>query len=69
MANRWGNNDRLSSWAPKSLQIVTVAMKLRDTCSFIRKVISNLDSKLKSRDITLPTKAHLVKSMVFPVLM
>ena len=69
MADRWGNNDRLSSWAPKSPQIVTVAMKLRDTCSFIRKVISNLDSKLKSRDITLPTKAHLVKSMVFPVLM
>ena len=34
-----------------------------------RKVITNLDSILKSRDITLPTKAHLVKSMVFPVVM
>ena len=32
-----------------------------------RKVISNLDSILKSRDITLPTKVHLVKAMVFPV--
>ena len=32
-----------------------------------RKVMTNLDSILKSRDITLPTKAHLVKSMVFPV--
>ena len=32
-----------------------------------RKVMSNLDSILKSRDITLPTKAHLVKAMVFPV--
>ena len=34
-----------------------------------RKVIINLDSILKSRDITLPTKVHLVKVMVFPVLM
>ena len=32
-----------------------------------RKVMTNLDSILKSRDITLPTKAHLVKAMVFPV--
>ena len=34
-----------------------------------RKVMTNLDSILKSRDITLPTKVHLVKAMVFPVLM
>ena len=34
-----------------------------------RKVMTNLDSMLKSRDITLPTKAHLVKAMVFPVVM
>ena len=34
-----------------------------------RKVMTNLDSKLKSRDITLPTKVHLVKVMVFPVVM
>ena len=34
-----------------------------------RKVVTNLDSKLKSRDITLPTKVHLVKAMVFPVVM
>ena len=40
MANRWGNNgnsDRLFSWAPKSLTIVTVAMKLKDTCSLEEK--------------------------------
>ena len=36
---------------------------------FGRKVMINLDSILKSRDITLPTKVHLVKAMVFPVLM
>ena len=34
-----------------------------------RKVVTNLDSILKSRDITLPTKVHLVKAMVFPVIM
>ena len=34
-----------------------------------RKVMTNLDSILKSRDITLPTKAHLVKAMVFPIVM
>ena len=53
-------------WAPKSLQMVTAAMKLRRL--FLgRKVITNLDSILKSRDITLPTKVHLVKARVFPV--
>ena len=36
---------------------------------FGRKAMTNLDSILKSRDITLPTKAHLVKAMVFPVVM
>ena len=34
-----------------------------------RKVMTNLDSKLKSRDITLPTKVHLVRAMLFPVVM
>ena len=54
--------------APKSLQMVTVAMKLR--CLLLgRKVMTNLDSILKSRDITLPTKVHLVKAMVFPAVM
>ena len=39
-------------------------------CLFLgRKVITNVDSILKSRDITLPTKVHLVKAMVFPVVM
>ena len=54
----------------KSLQMVTAAMKLKDTRSFLgRKVMTNLDSILKSRDITLPTKVHLVKAIVFPVVM
>ena len=51
--------------APKSLQMVSAAMKLKDACSLEEK----LDSILKSRDITLPTKVRLVKAMVFPVVM
>ena len=54
--------------APKSLQMVTAAMKLRHLL-LRRKVMTNLDSILKSRDITLLTKVHLVKAMVFPVVM
>ena len=46
--------------------MVTAAMKLKDACS-LEDVMTNLDSVLKSRDITLPTKVHLVKAMVFPV--
>ena len=45
--------------------MVIVAMKLKDACSL--KAMTNLDSILKSRDITLPTKVCLVKAMVFPV--
>jgi len=58
--------------APKSLQMVIAAMKLKDKIkSFLlgRKVITNLDSILKSRDITLSTKIRLVKAVVFPVVM
>ena len=49
--------------------MVTAAMKLKDACSLEGKVMTNLDSILKSRDITSPTKVHLVKAMVFPVVM
>ena len=75
MANRWGNNGNsdstgstVISWIPKSLQMVTEAMKLKDVCS-LEEVMTNLDSILKSRDITFPTKVHLVKAMAFPVVM
>ena len=54
--------------APKSRQMVTAAMRLNDACSFHRrKAMTNLDSILKSRDVTLPKKVHLIKAMVFPV--
>ena len=70
MANKWETMETwaiLFSWAPKSLQMVTAAMKLKDTLLLGRKAMTNLDSILKSRDITLLTKVHLVKAMVFPV--
>ena len=71
MANRWGNNENsdktLFSWAPKSLQMVTAAMQLKDTCSL--EEMTNIDSILKSRDFTVPTKVRLVKAMFFPVVM
>ena len=53
----------------KSLNMVSAAMQLKDTCSLEEKNRTNLDSILKSRDITLPTKLHIVKVMVFPVVM
>ena len=52
--------------APNSLQMVTTAMKLKDTCS-LEETMTNLDNILKSKDITLPTNVHPVKTMVFPV--
>ena len=55
--------------APKSLQMVILAMKLKDAYSLEGKLMINLDNILKSRDMTLPTKVHLVKAMVFPVVM
>ena len=53
-------------WAPKSLQTVTAAMKLKDLL-LGRKPAANINSILKSRDITLLTTVYLVKAMVFPV--
>ena len=75
MANWWGNNGSserlyLFFWGgvPKSLQMVTSAIKLKYTCS-LEAAMTILDSILKSRDITLPTKVHVVKAMVFPAVM
>ena len=62
-----GNSERLNfEGALKSLQMVAAAMKLKDLL-LERKVMTDLDSILKSRDITLPTKVCLVKALVFPV--
>ena len=63
---QWKQCQTLFSWAPKSLWMVTTAMKLKGLL-LGRKAMTNLDSVLKSRDITLPTKVSLVKAMDFPV--
>ena len=67
MGKQWKQWLTLFWGAPKSLQMVTAAMK---RCLLLgRQVMTNIDSILKSRDITLPTKVHLVKAMAFPVVM
>ena len=72
MACRWGEKWKQGqiffSLAPQSMWMVTAAMKLRRLL-LGRKAVTNLDSVLKSRDITLQTKFHRVKVMVFPVVM
>ena len=72
MANRQGNCKQwltLFFWASESLQMVIAAIKLKETLLFGGKAMTNLDSILKSRDIFLSTKVHLVKAMFFPVVM
>ena len=71
MANRWrtnGNSETLFCVAPKSLQMVT-AHEIKRHLLLGRKVMTNLDSIFESGDVTFPTKVHLVKAMVFPVVM
>ena len=69
MGKQWKQCQTLFWGAPKSLQVVIAAIKLKECLLLGRKIMTNLDSILKSRDITLPTKVHLVKAMVFPVVM
>ena len=68
MGKQWKQWQTLFFGAPKSLQMVT-ADDIKRRLLLGRKVVTNLDSILKSRDITLPTKVHLVKAVVFPVVM
>ena len=75
MANRWGNNGNserlLFSWAPKITADGDCSREVKRCLLLGKKATMNLDSVLKSRDsdITLPTKVHMVKAMVFPVVM
>ena len=72
MANEWGNNGNSEKLfiflSSKIIEIMTAAMKLRHLL-LRRKAMTNLDSILRTRDITLPTNVHLVKALVFPVVM
>ena len=69
MGKQWKQCQTLFLGASKSLQMVIPAIKLKIKRHLLlgRKVMTNPDSILKSRDITLPTKVCLVKAMVFPV--
>ena len=71
MANRWGNNGNRDFilGASKITADGDCSHEIK-RCSLLGiKVMTNIDSMLKSRDISLPTKVHLVKTMVFPVVM
>ena len=72
MANRWGNSGnsvRLYFLGSKITADGDCSHEFKRCLLLGRKVMTNLDSILKSRDITLPTKIRLVKAMVFPVVM
>ena len=72
MANRWrnsGNNDRFIFLVSKVPADGDYSHEIKRLLLLGRKAMTNLDSVLKSRDITLPTKAHLVKTMAFLVVM
>ena len=72
MANRWrnsGNSDRIYIWGSKITADGDCSHEIKRCLLLGRKVVTNLDNILKSRDITLSAKVCLVKAMVFPVVM
>ena len=72
MANRWGNNGNRADFIFSGSNITAdgdCSHEIKKRLLLGRKAMSNLDSILKSRDITLPKKTCLVKAMVFPVVM
>ena len=72
MGNRWGNSGnsvRLYFWRSKITVDGDCSHEIKRCLLLGRKDMTNLDSIIKRRDITLPTKVHLVKAMVFPVVM
>ena len=72
MANRWGNNGNSEKFIFLDCKITADgdwSHEIKTHLLLGRKVMANLDSIFKSRDITFSTKVHLVKVMVFPVVM
>ena len=73
MANRWGNSGNSGRLHFLGLQKINAdgdySHEIKRRFLFGRKAMTNLDSALKGRDITLLTKVHIVKAMVFPVVM
>ena len=71
MTNRRGNVEAVTNFifeGSKITAMVTAALKFRDGFSLKEKLMINLDSVLKNRYITLPTKIHIVKAIFFPVI-
>ena len=69
MGKQWRQWETLLSWAPKETADGDCSHEIKRHLLLGRKAMTNLDSILKSRDITLPTKVRLVKAVVFPVVM
>ena len=72
MTNRWGKMKTVRDFIFLGSKIIVsgdYSHEIKRSLLFGRKAMTNIDSILKSRDITLPTKVHLVKAMVFPVVM
>ena len=69
MGRQWKQCQTLFFWAPKITADGDCSHEIKRRLLLGRKIMTNLDSILKSRDITLPTKVRLVKAMVFPVVM
>ena len=72
MANKWGNkgkSERLQFWGSKITADCDCSHEIKRQLLLGRKSVTKLDSLLKSKDITLSTKVHLVKAMVFPTVM
>ena len=69
MANRWGNSERHFFLGSKIIVAGNYNHEIKRCLLLGREAMTNLDSILKCRDITLPTKVHLVKAVVFPVVM
>ena len=72
MADRWGTMETVRDFIFKGSKITAdgdCSLEIKRCLLLGRKVMTNLDSLLKSRDITLPTKTRLVKAIVFPVVM
>ena len=72
MANKWGNNETVRDFILGGSKITAngdCSHEIKRRLLLGRKAMTNLDSILKSSDITLSTKVHLVKAMVFPVVM
>ena len=70
MGNRWGNSETVSDFVYRGFKITAdgdCSPEIKRPLLLGRKVMTNLDSIFKSRDITLPTKVCLVKAMVFPM--